>query len=352
MDAITKTRFRNLSKGPRISLLIAGVAVVAVLLTGIVMLRLQASGFFAAADANQASVSGNAKLVDDPSAYGGKVVQFTAPAETPPPPPPSGNSTCPLPKYPSPACTGVPTGTSLTAVNGDLEIRTAGQVISGRKVTGSVVVLASNVVIKNSEIHGEIKNPSGQHFTLEDSTVGPPSGCSSAAAVGDENYSARRVRIRNFGDGFRVSGNNILIEDSFLSLCSNPGDHGDGIQGYFAGTGVTIRHNTIDQRNAVDFTAPIFFADHSKAATIKDNLVMGGVWSLYITYQTDEEIPDTGPWVITGNRIVENTGFYGDINLSGLKCSTSTISDNRLVKIDSGYNITSVGATLPPSCSP
>ena len=108
--------------------------------------------------------------------------------------------------------------------------------IDGRRVTGGVDIRAHDVVIRNSEIRGRIVNDFGgtrYRFTIEDSTVGPTSGCSSGGngAVGVSDSTARWVRIAGFPDGFRVAGSNIVIEHSMVTLCSaNPNDHSDGIQ--------------------------------------------------------------------------------------------------------------------------
>jgi hypothetical protein len=256
-----------------------------------------------------------------------------------------GTSTtaCALPKYPTTSCTGVPSNTTLTTVSGNVTLSTPGQVLDAKLVTGDVIVSADNVIIKNSEVHGTVRNINTKSFTVQDTLIGPVSGCNSYVGVGFENYTARRVQIRNFGDGFRVSGDNILIEDSYVKLCSNPGDHSDGIQGYFGGVNVTINHNTIDQRGITDVTSPIFFADDSQSATITNNLLMGGGYTLRIH---DDFTPDHGPWIITGNRLVDNAWNFGPISNSNTECATTTWSDNRLVTIDSGYNITSLGAIV------
>jgi hypothetical protein len=247
--------------------------------------------------------------------------------------------------FPTAATTGVPAGTSLTTVS-SVNLSSAGQVLDGRLVTGDVTVSANNVVIRNSEIRGRITNSSGGSFTIQDSLVGPVSGCASIEAVGYSNYTARRVRMRNVSDGFRVSGSNILIEDSFVLLCSQSGDHSDGIQGYVGGNNVTVRHNTIDQRPANDVTSPIFFADNSRAATIVDNLIMGGGYTLRIH---DDFNPDVGPWIVTGNRIVNGAWTGGPVDTTNTNCATTTWSDNRLVTIDGNYNILSLGGVV--SCS-
>jgi hypothetical protein len=234
----------------------------------------------------------------------------------------------------------VPAGTQLRTISGDVTASTPGQVIDGALITGDVRITAPGVAIRNSEIRGTIWNSGyeSRSFTVVDSTIGPPSGCSGTNAVGFANYTLDRVYIRNFSDGPRVSGDNVLVEDSFMLICSNPGDHSDGVQGYGGGTNVTIRHNTIDQRPASSVTAAIFFADSSESATVQDNLLMsGGGYTLRIH---DDFNPDHGPWVITGNRIVNGAWGYGAALTTNTNCATTTWSGNTLVDIDANYNVT------------
>jgi hypothetical protein len=328
----------------RKKLIIAILVFVVVVAIGYVAVLSQAAGFFVSLDPEAGIASGNATIVSDSTAYGNKAIQFTEPAAPPTTPPttPTGSTTCPLPKYPTPSCTGVPTGVSLAAVNGDMTATSDSQVIDGKKITGALYVNARNVVVKNSEIHGRIWIQTGS-LTIQDSTVGPPSGCLTVEALAYENYTATRVEFRNVGDGPRVSGDNVTVQDSYIHLCSQPGDHSDGIQGYGGGSNVLIKHNTIDQRDAKDVTSPIFFADGSKSATVQNNLLAGGGYTIRIH---DDHTPDIGPWVITGNRIVQNAWVYGVVNNTATNCSTTTWTDNRLVNIDSNYNITSTGSEV------
>ncbi|MFC0532166.1 right-handed parallel beta-helix repeat-containing protein [Phytohabitans kaempferiae] len=256
----------------------------------------------------------------------------TTPA--PPPPPPSGGGKCPLPAYPSPACTGVPAGTALTTINGSYTATKAGEVVSGKRITGRLLVAAPNVVVRNSEIYGGIRYAGSSHnershsFTISDSTLGAPSGCDQEYAVGHRDYTASRVLVRNFGDAFRNSGNNILIEDSYARICAERGFHSDGVQGYGGGSNVVVRHNTIDQRNLVDGTSPIFFSDGSKGATIVDNLLAGGGYTA--------RMYGSG-YTFTGNRIVNGSWGYGPADND---CGGINWSDNAIVEIDGDYRIT------------
>jgi hypothetical protein len=254
-------------------------------------------------------------------------------------------SACALPKYPTPACTGVPAGTALTTVNGDVTASTNGQVIDSKLITGSVFIAANNVVIKNSRIYGAILNSNGESYTVTDSEIGPLSGCNGNVAMGYENYTATRLHVHNFGDGPRVSGNNVTVQDSYINVCSNPGDHADGVQGYQGGTNVHLTHNTIDERNAVDVTAPVFFADNSQSAIVQNNLLAGGGYTLRLH---DDFAPDHGPWQATGNRIVNAAWVYGPALTTNTDCNAATMtwSDNRLVTIDASYNVLTTGAQV------
>ena len=253
--------------------------------------------------------------------------------------PPGASSGCaPAPSFPSPNCTGVPAGVSLKTVSGDLKLSKAGQVLENTRVTGDVIVGAPDVKIRNSEIHGSVKNNDGgtRHaYSITDTTVGPPSGCNSDPAVGDGDYTATRVHIRNTADGFRISWNNVLIEDSFVLLCSNPGDHSDGIQGYLGGANVTIRHSTIDQRPAVDnITAPIFISDDSKGINAVGNLFAGGGYTVRL---------HTGTSTFRDNRIVDGAWRYGPV---ASNCSTVDWANNWLVSVDGNYRVTSTKSEL------
>jgi hypothetical protein len=247
----------------------------------------------------------------------------------PAPGPGNGNeAACGLPAYPTEACTGVPEGTSLTTHEGDLVVTTAGQVVDGLRVTGGIEVRAEGVVIRNSEVRGPVRNDvDGRRyrFTIEDSTVGTTSGCSSwgNGAVGVSNYTARRVQVAGFPDGFRVAGSDTVIEHSMVTLCSsNPEDHSDGIQAYGAAgaTNIVIHHNTIDQRAVTNgaATSPIFVPNDGErqgnqglTVTVTDNLIAGGGFSLRVF----GHLPFSAP-AVTGNKVVDGTWSYGPVDVS------------------------------------
>ncbi|HEY9522171.1 MAG TPA: right-handed parallel beta-helix repeat-containing protein, partial [Thermopolyspora sp.] len=250
--------------------------------------------------------------------------------------------------YPTPDCAGVPSGarltrTTLEADGGAYLVTTPGTVLDGVHVPGDLQILADDVTIRNSLIDGTVIGETENRFysfTITDSTVGPAKGCITAPGIGDAGYTATRVLVRGHGDGFRAAGDDIIIRDSYIHLCSNPGDHSDGIQTYKTGSGLVIDHNTIDQRDARDITAPIFLTDKGLAdVTVTDNLVMGGTYSIQLKNAH-------GTQIVRGNKLVDKSWVYGPVEAD---CSSITWSGNSLVTIDDDYRVTSTVGPLPCS---
>ncbi|GLZ28887.1 hypothetical protein Lesp02_10770 [Lentzea sp. NBRC 105346] len=256
--------------------------------------------------------------------------------------PPTSGGKCAA--YPTPACTGVPAGTALTQValnsGGAYRVTQAGAVIEGKHITGDLLITANNVIVRNSQIDGSVINeygPNHYSFTISDSTVGPASGCLTAPGVGESEFTATRVHVRGHGDGFRASGNNIKIDESYVKLCSNPGDHSDGIQTYMMGTGLVLNHTTIDQRSATSVTAPIFIVDSgTRDVSVTNNLVMGGTYSIQLKNAS-------GTQVVQNNRLVDKSWIYGPVEAD---CAEINWSGNTLVNIDANYNVTSTVGPL------
>jgi hypothetical protein len=247
--------------------------------------------------------------------------------------------------FPNPASTGTPAGWQPAATHdGNLIVGQPGAVIENMLITGDVNVQAPNVTIRRSRVYGTISNYSGsQQFgglLIEDVEIGPDSGVntdSTDGAVGTYGYTARRVEIHNVVDGFRVAGDNVRIEDSYVKVGQIPGEcpHYDGTQGYYGGSNVVVHHNTIDDRGQC-VTAAVFFADSSEQADVQGNLLLGGGYSIHLN---QVEVPST--FVVRGNRVVEGTYQYGPIRIVDSGSLTLTCSDNRLVTIDANFQVTS-----------
>lgn len=277
--------------------------------------------------------------------------------KAPPAPQPVGGGRCA--GFPAASCTGVPAGTSFKTHSGNLFIENAGAVIDGMHITGDVIVRANGVLIRNSQIDGMVlnfddrTNVDGAHpFTIRDSTVGTDRCNSGGTAIGTGNFTAERVYVRGFGDAIRAGAPNVTVRDSLLKMCTNdPSTHADGIQDYPGSTNVVFDHNTVDLcggRVPSDghcdlksgYNAPIFVASKlTKGARITNNLVMGGVYSLYT-------IPYAGAWTVSGNRVVKGTWTYGPAHTEGNCGLIAQWSDNSIVTIDASYRITSTVGPL------
>lgn len=199
----------------------------------------------------------------------------------------------------------------------------------------------SGTVIRNSMIRGEIKgDPTGTGFTVEDSTI-VGNGCVGAAAVGNSNFTLRRVHIKGFNDGVRSEGPNVRVYDSLIEICFLSGGHADGLQvcpssagcgGSSDTSGLVFNHNTVTHPKQ-DSTGAVFVMGGSAPSQITNNLLAGFSITLRVH----------APATVTGNRLVADSWLYGPTACEGF---SGTWSDNRLVTIGTNYTITSTGAEV------
>ncbi|MBE3012359.1 DUF4082 domain-containing protein [Microbispora sp. NEAU-D428] len=255
--------------------------------------------------------------------------------------PDTGGTACP--GYPTPACTGVPKGTRLKTLQPDFygayRVTKDGTVLDGVHIPGTLLITAQNVTVRNSQIDGDVKNDYDGKiypFTISDSTVGPENGCNQSVGIWSAQFTATRVHVRNHSDGFSVSGDNVVIRDSYVLLCSRPGDHSDGIQTVGAGHTLVFDHNTVDQRYAPQHTAPVFLVDPNTGVQVTDNLLIGGTYTIRVRAASGAVVRD--------NAVVNQAWDYGP---SDSDCPKTTWTGNRLVTIDDEYNVTSTVKNLP-----
>ncbi|GGN33393.1 hypothetical protein FHR83_001644 [Actinoplanes campanulatus] len=244
--------------------------------------------------------------------------------------PAGGGGSCALPAYPTESCAGVPAGWApKKTVEGDLKISKAGTTIENYLVKGSITVQADNVTIRNSRVYGQINNFVGDRIygpltMIGLEAVNPPGQeftTNGEFAIGTADFTCRRCKVINRIEGFRAGGSSsagagpIVIEDSFVQLAVPPGlcasedPHGDGVQGY-GGPHITLRHNTIDQRQDDCPTAPIFIPDGqgNNGGVVDDNLLAGGGYALRLGGGQFSSV--------TGNKIVQGTAAYGPVEVT------------------------------------
>jgi Right handed beta helix region len=200
---------------------------------------------------------------------------------------------------PGPGNTGVPAGTVLTVMNGDLTITKAGAVYSGLDIHGFVKVEAPNVTIKNSIIRGGVApadiglvndtDNSATNFLIEDSELVPMDPSVQIDGIKGWNYTALRLDIHGTTDGAKMYGPNATIEDSYihgLVTYAHDPDHGggqshnDGVQ-ILSGSNLKIIGNTIEGGSN---TALMVTQDHGTTSGVMfaNNWVSGGACTLNI----------------------------------------------------------------------
>lgn len=337
-----KTSLRNmLGRMSATKLVAIGIAVV-VIVVGAVYLTSHASGAFAAVEPDAGKVSSNASVVADANASNGKAVLFSAPVVGGGG---GGNtgSTCALPKYPDATCTGIPAGTALTTVSGDLTVTTDNAVVSGKDVNGCIEVAAVGVTVKNSKAKcietansTRARDPANPRLTIQDSEVDCGNKLGSTA-IGDRNINVYRTNIHGCENGFDMDSDSIIqdsyIHDLFNSTVGDP--HTDGLQSG-VGSNLTINHNTFygfdagckypnngscNGTSAVNiFNAPSGPAVHD--TTVSNNLLAGGAYTLYCPRVS------TTNFKITNNHFSTiyspHVGEYGPSS----DCSNETQSGN------------------------
>lgn len=198
----------------------------------------------------------------------------------------------PMPQKPGEGNTGVPAGTKLTVVNSGLTITKDDTVIDSMDIRGFVKVKANNVTIKNSIIRG-IKNESNMHLVqntyggtnlkIIDSTLSAQFPSPYISGIVGENFTLKRVRINNVIDQVSITGDSVVIEDSWfhgnLHYEKDPNwngkpSHDDNVQ-ISKGKDIVMRHNVLESAKGA---AIMITQDHGKVSNSRfsDNWLNGG----------------------------------------------------------------------------
>lgn len=247
--------------------------------------------------------------------------------------------------------TGVPAGwTPATTRTGNYTITTPGAVIQDLRVTnGNIIINAPNVTLRRVEVvNGRIINYSNgcqANLLIEDTSILRTTGANAEEAINAGSYTARRVKIDGWPEGFRVGGRPegcgpVLIEDSFVSTkYPEPcGDwHGDGIQGY-NGNNLVIKRTTLEMIEKPDCggTAPFFWPDQGNGrADVDGLLVIGGGFSFRLGT----------PATVKNLMVKDGSWTFGPRDVT---CSKVTSWQASIVTIDTNYQPTVV---RPLTCS-
>lgn len=202
----------------------------------IILFAVQAGTSDSSIEPESGAVVSPASTLDDVTASSGKAVQFNAPA--------TGGSSGFCDTYPAlPSSkpdatnTGVPSGTSLTAYTGSMTITAAGTVIDGKIITGSLVINANNVTIKNSRIHATgyygVTSDGPTNTKIINSELYAQSGDTQYVGLNASNTFFCGNYVHGFENGITIGANNI-IQANFIEKLGSPeaSPHYDGIEVY------------------------------------------------------------------------------------------------------------------------
>ena len=235
----------------------------------------------------------------------------------------------PPPGFPDGSSTGVAAGTVLKAVSGDYTVSTAGAVVSGLDISGSLTVTAANVTVKNTRVRcigvssfcvsldgkntvftdGEIGG-GANGATFNNSAIGVWMGGSGGSAT---DHQVLRTNIHHVMQGPRMDGDCTLADSYVHDMSTASGVHSESI--YFsAGSNMVLRHNTLGPGNTSNVWFDAQGGPAVSAVTITGNYLfatgLGGgqqpSWGIGLksgaaannTVTVTANVFDPGPWQV------------------------------------------------------
>lgn len=189
---------------------------------------------------------------------------------------------------PGPTNTGVPAGTVLTPYTGPTTITVDGTTIDSKDVTGSLIIQAKNVTIKNSKIHDDPGATAGLnvqdsgHLDISDSEI-----YNFQVGIVYTNWTATRVNMHDMTfDNIKMSSN-ATLQDSWIHDPKPTSDaHWDGIQVQNGVVNTVIQGNVIDasgaDANSALFLCPDLGPSTDGPLTVKNNWLNGGNYTINV----------------------------------------------------------------------
>jgi len=263
-------------------------------------LAVAASAFAAAALVGAVPVVVNALALPAKPAITGSVRASTSPSPASPSPAgygspsaaPTGQSRTPgvatgsapaaqPTKWPDAKTAGVPAGTTLRTHAGDLVITTAGTVIDSMLVTGSIIVQAPNVTIRNTRVsppHTAYwlirQTPGATNLDIENSEL-VGNGVHIGVNMETSGLRVAACDIHDVDTAVSLSGDSATVQDNYLHAVKT----GVGAAGHHAT--LLIHQNTIVATYPGE--AAISFADNNSLTNVlvDDNLLAGGNYTFY-----------------------------------------------------------------------
>ena len=189
---------------------------------------------------------------------------------------------------PGPSNTGVPSGTVLTPYTGPRIITTANTVIDSKDVTGSLIIRAKNVVIRNSKIHDDPTAVAG--INVEDSgsaTITDSEIYNFQVGIVYNNWTAIRINMHDITfDGMKMASNAQLRNSWIHNPRPSADAHWDGVQVQSGVTNTVIQGNFIDatgaSANSALFLCPDLGPSTNGPLTVTGNWLDGGNYTLNV----------------------------------------------------------------------
>jgi len=237
--------------------------------------------------------------------------------------------------------TGVPAGTKLTVVNGDVTVTTNGTVIDSQDIKGALVIAASNVTVRRSLIEGSATSDSvvirsGTGILLEDDEVAVAHPSVSHDAMSVKNATLNRLNIHGGVDGMKLGANSV-VENSWIHslnyFSSDPAQgggptHNDAIQ-IMSGTNIRITGNflqaTSSNNSAIQVTQD---SGTVSGLSVTGNWADGGGCTFNFSgHGPGGKLLAMSGITVTGNRFGHDMKFSGCAILADLQ-TTLTQSGN------------------------
>lgn len=216
-----------------------------------------------------------------------------SPTSTPTPTPTTTSPTPTTGCIPNPHLCGFPDATNtgasgtLTVVNGNVTLGTAGLVYQDKDVRGCILVTAPNVTIKNVKVTG----CTGGYFidwfgssgvlTVDHVTIDCGSNWG-ATGIGEINLVSKAVNVTNCTNGWDLDANSTVQDSYCYNLADeviHPTAHTDCVQGIMTNN-ITIRHNTLLSSLPYS-TSAVGGGVAGPNWVVDNNLLDGGAYPVY-----------------------------------------------------------------------
>lgn len=198
------------------------------------------------------------------------------------------SASSPTSGFPDASTTGVPSGTSLTSVNGDFTSSYAGQVIDALDVKGQIIINNPGVIVKNCEAQNIVVN--ADNVSVENNTVNAQNALhSSGIVLLGGNATVQHNNVSGAENGIWLQSNGNSIKDNYVhdlipyDPATDP--HVDGLQ---VPPGTSTANNIISHNNfdlGDDVNSCIMLQDATNIQ-IDGNRLHGGTYTIYLDHAT------------------------------------------------------------------